>query len=156
MSIDTSNTSSLPSSSTLLSLSVYSLACPALARTRPPGTRASWTGSRRRVLWPGRLRGRAVVRSRDTWAVEGWWRRREARLLKDESGIAMRSVHGHCPSTKTCLASISVHQPLKSRSASRARNEKLSLLLLDLEPQLHRLPAHATPRGHWSVMRPCQ
>ena len=65
-----------------------------------------------------------------------------------------------CPWTlsvkKTCLASISVHQPLKSRSASRARNEKLSLLLLDLEPQLHRLPAHATPRGHWSVMRPCQ
>ena len=96
----------------------------------------------------------AVSRGVRMRRVGGAWR--EERLLKDESGIAMRSVHGHCPSTKTCLASISVHQPLKSRSASRARNEKLSLLLLDLEPQLHRLPAHATPRGHWSVMRPCQ
>ena len=39
-----------------------------------------------------------------------------------------------CPWTlsveKNCLASISVQQPLKSRSASRARHENLSLLLL--------------------------
>ena len=46
----------------------------------------------------GGLRRGAVVRVRDGWAVEGCSRQREARLLKDESGIEMRSVYGHCPS----------------------------------------------------------
>ena len=51
VSLDTTNTSSLPSLSCLLSLSVRAPRCPPLARARPQGTRTSCTRRRSRVFW---------------------------------------------------------------------------------------------------------
>ena len=69
-------------------------------------------------------------RSRDGWAVEGWWRLARGEAV--EGRVWDRDEE--CPWTlsvkKTCLASIFVLQPLNYRSASRARTENLSLLLL--------------------------
>ena len=75
-------------------------------------------------------------RSRDGWAVEGWWRLARGEAV--EGRVWDRDEE--CPWTlsvkKTCLASISVLQPLNYRSVSRARNDNLSLLLL-LDRHLH-------------------
>ena len=71
-----------------------------------------------------------MVRSRDGWVVEGWWRLAREKAVEGRVWAQDEECPWTLSVTKTCLPSISVHQPLKSRSASRARHENLSLLLL--------------------------
>jgi hypothetical protein len=100
VSLDTTNTCSLPSFSCLLSLSVRTPRCPPLARARPQATRTPCTRRRTRVFWPvGLLLGCC---SCERWAGAGGQGGREGDLPLDKTmrGVMKRM----CLSTQSVLS----------------------------------------------------
>jgi hypothetical protein len=100
VSLDTTNTSSLPSLSCLLSLSVRTPRCPPLARARPQATRTPCTRRRTRVFWPvGLLLGCC---SCERWVGAGGQGGREGDLPLDKTmrGVMKRM----CLSTQSVLS----------------------------------------------------
>ena len=148
VSLDTTNTCSLPSFSCLLSLSVRTPRCPPLARARPQATRTPCTRRGTRVFWPvGLLLGCC---SCERWAGAGGQGGREGDLPLDKTmrGVMKRM----CLSTQSVL-SASPASIATFSSASPSVLRAAVLVVAHLQPQLKLHLQHPSVASHRSVIR---